>query len=181
MKMRPLIQNKRGSFLGLFLLIILSVIFLFIAGIFMYVGDLTEDKLHETMDDMEFGDANTSEIIDATFGKVSQSYSHLTWITVMLIFGMVLSIFIGSYKVRTEPVYFIPYIIISLIAIIVSVGVANAYEEVIAHPTLSSTFAKLTGGNFFMLNLPTFITVIAFIGAIIMYVRWTTREDQYYG
>lgn len=181
--MKPLLkESKKGSFLGLFLLIILSVIFLFIAGIFMYVGDLTEEKLHETMDDMEiFGDANVSQIIDDTFGKVSHAYSHLTWITVMLIFGMVLSIFIGSYKVRTEPVYFVPYIIISIIAIIVSVGIANAYEEVIAHPTLSGTFAKLTGGNFFMLNLPTFITVIAFIGGIIMYVRWTTREDQYYG
>ena len=179
--MKLMFKNKKGSFLGLFLLIILSVMILFIAGIFMYVGDLTEDKLHETMDDMEFGEANTSEVITDTFGKVNQAYSNLTWITVMLIFGMVLSIFIGSYKVRTEPVYFIPYIIVSIIAIIVSVGVANAYEEVIAEPTLSSTFATLTGGNYFLLNLPLFITVIAFIGGIIMYVRWTTREDQFYG
>ncbi len=172
-----MIKNKRGSFLGLFLLMIITLIILFVSAIFMYMGDLTQEKLHETMDDMEFGTLNTSEVIDASFGKVTQAYGHLTWITTMLIFSMVISIFIGSYKVRTEPVYFIPYIIVSLIAIIVSVGIANAYEKVILDPTLADAFAQLTGGNYFMLNLPLFITVIAFIGGIIMYVRWTTRED----
>lgn len=180
--MRPLLsKNKKGSFTGIFLLMIIAVIIMFVAGIFIYIGGLTKDKLHETMDDMEFGDANTSQVIEDTFGKVDQSYSHLTWITVMLIFAMVLSIFIGSYKVRTEPVYFIPYIIICIIAVIVSVGIANSYEQVIQEPTLAATFTELTGGNYFMLNLPIFVTVIAFVGGIIMYIRWTTREEQIYG
>ena len=175
-------KNKKGSFVGIFLLMILAVIFLMIAGVFIYIGDLTTEQLHESMDDMDyFGDENVSEVIDDTFGKVQQAYSNLTWITTMLIFGMILSIFIGSYKVRTEPVYFIPYIIISLIAVITSVGLANAYEQVIAEETLQSTFAQLTGGNFFMLNLPLFVTVIAFIGGIIMFIRWSTREDRLYG
>ena len=176
-------MNKKGSYTGMFLLMIIAVILLFVSAIFIYVGNLTEEKLHETMEDMDiFGDTNASEVIDNTFGKVNQAYSHLIWITVLLIFGMVMSIFIGSYKVRTEPVYFVPYIIICLICIIVSVGVANAYEEVIANPTLADTFATLTGGNFFMLNLPMFMTVIAFIGGIIMYISWTTKEDtRYYG
>ena len=177
-----LINDKRGSYLGMFILMIVAVIILFVSAIFIYIGNETEDKLHETMDDMDiFGDANASEVIDNTFGKVNQSYSYLTWITVMLIFGMIMSIFIGSYKVRTEPVYFVPYTIISLICIIVSVGIANAYEEVIAKPTLAGTFALFTGGNFFMLHLPTFMTVIAFIGGIIIYISWTTKEDYRYG
>jgi len=32
-----------------------------------------------------------------------------------------------------------------------------------------------------MLNLPLFVTVIAFIGGIIMFIRWSTREDRLYG
>lgn len=179
-----MIKNKRASYTGIFLLIILSMIFMFISAIFIYVGNLTEEKLHETMDDIDFGSStNTSQVIEETFGKVNQSYSYLTWITVACIFAMMISILIGSYKVRTEPVYFIPYIIICIIAIIVSVGVANAYEQVIAEPTLANTFTELSGGSYFMLNLPMFITVIAFLGGIIMYVRWTTREDlsYYYG
>lgn len=177
-----LINDKKGSYIGMFILIVVAIIILFVSAIFIYIGELTEEKLHETMDDMDiFGDTNASEVIDSTFGKVNQAYSHLTWITVMLIFGMVISIFIGSYKVRTEAVYFIPYIIISLICIIISVGIANAYEDVIANETLASTFATFTGGNFFMLNLPMFMTVIAFIGGIIMYISWTTKEDYRYG
>lgn len=179
--MRSIIKNKRGSYVGFFLLMIVAFIILFVSAIMIYVGNLTQDKLHETMDDMQFGDLNTSETIDATFGEVNESYSHLIWITTMLIFGMVLSIFIGSYKVRTDAVYFVAYILVSIIAIIVSVGIANSYETAIGYEPLADTFATLTGGNYFMLNLPIFITVISFVGGIIMFISWTTREERIYG
>ena len=143
-------------------------------------GDVTE-KVHETMDDMTFGDANTSQVIDDTFGAVNRSYQALYWIAVFLMVGMIISIFIGSYLVTTRPVFFIPYIFITIIAIIVSVGISNAYEQVIADPTLASTFAGFIGANFIMLNLPMWIAIVGIVGAIIMFVRMGSKENELYG
>jgi len=160
---------------------IFSFTILLICGIFIYMGGTVTEKVHETMDDMTFGDANTSQVIDDTFGAVNRSYQALYWIAVFLMVGMIISIFIGSYLVTTRPVFFIPYIFITIIAIIVSVGISNAYEQVIADPTLASTFAGFIGANFIMLNLPMWIAIVGIVGAIIMFVRMGSKENELYG
>jgi len=174
-------MNKRGGFTDLFIFMIFSFAILLISGIFIYMGGDVTEKVHETMDDMQFGDANTSQVIDDTFGAVNRSYQALYWIAVFLMVGMVISIFIGSYLVTTRPVFFIPYAFITIIAVIVSVGISNAYEQVIASPKLASTFAGFVGANFIMLALPIWITVIGFVGAIIMFVRMGSKENELYG
>ena len=174
-------MNKTGGFTDLFLFMIFSFTIVLICGIFIYMGGDVLEKTHETMDDMTFGDANTSQVIDDTFGAVNRSYQALYWISVFLMVGMVISIFIGSYLVTTKPVFFIPYAFITIIAIIVSVGISNAYEQVIADPTLASTFAGFIGANFIMLNLPVWVTIIGIVGAIIMFVRMGSKENDLYG
>jgi len=176
-----MIMDKRGGFTDLFIFMIFSFAILLICGIFIYLGGNVTEKVHDTMDDMQFGTANTTEVIDDTFGAVNRSYQALYWIAIFLMVGMVISIFIGSYLVTTRPVFFIPYAFITLIAIIVSVGMSNAYEQVIADPTLSSTFAGFVGANFIMLQLPIWITIIGIVGAIIMFVRMGSRERDLYG
>ena len=176
-----MIQSKKGGMTDLFIFMIFAIAIMFICGIFIYIGVQATNQVHETMDDMTFGDANTTETIDDTFGAVSQSYQALYWIAVFLIVGMVISIFIGSYLVTTRPIFFIPYAFLTIIAIIVSVGLSNAYEEVIATPELASTFAGFVGANFILLQLPIWITVIGITGAIIMFVRMGSKENELYG
>lgn len=179
-------MNKRGSFISLFVLIIVVFVVVLFSVIMIYASTLTMSKLHETLDNVGvFGASNASQVIDNTFGYVPQSYAHLTWISVMLIFGMVLSIFYGSYKVRTKPIYFVPYILITGVAIIVSAGIANAYETIVANTTLASTFAQFSGANHFLLWLPFYIGIIGIIGGIIMFISWATSPQEeaysYYG
>ena len=176
-----MIMNKNGGFTDLFMFMIFSFVIILVCGIFIYLGGDVTEKVHDTMDDMTFGDANTSQVIDDTFGAVNRSYQALYWIAVFLMVGMVISIFIGSYLVTTRPVFFIPYAFITIIAIIVSVGISNAYEQVIASPTLASTFAGFVGANFIMLALPVWIAVIGIVGAIIMFVRMGSKENDLYG
>jgi len=174
-------MNKKGGFTDLFIFMIFSFAILLICGIFIYMGGNVTEKVHDTMDEMTFGDANTSQVIDDTFGAVDRSYQSLYWIAVFLMVGMVISIFIGSYLVTTRPVFFIPYAFITIIAIIIAVGISNAYEQVIADPTLASTFAGFVGANFIMLALPIWVTVIGLTGAIIMFVRMGSKENDLYG
>jgi len=94
---------------------------------------------------------------------------------------MIISIFIGSFLVTTKPVFFIPYIFITIIAVVVSVGISNGYEMVRDNPTLASTFTGMWGANFIMAQLPIWITIISITGGIIMFARMGSRENQIYG
>jgi len=177
-------QNKRGAFSDLFIFMILAFITIFICVVMIYITSTAKDQLHETMDGMDLGDTmgnNASQVIDNTMGVTLISLSALNWISSFIIFGMILGIFIGSYLVTTKPVFFIPYLFIVIIAIIVSVPLSNTYETLTNTAELSSTFATFSASNFIMLNLPIWITIIGFIGGIIMFSRLGKKEEFAYG
>lgn len=184
MKLRSIMpKSKKGDFIGLFVLIVLAFIIIMVSVLMFYIQGQTEDKLQQTLgkiDPAVFGGINASETITDTFGDVGIGYSQLKWITIMLIFGMIIGIFIGSYMVTTRPVMFIPYIFLMIIAVIVSVGISNSYETLISNATLGSSFAEFGGANHFMLYLPVYVTIIGFVGGIIMFVRWVRRDEYLY-
>lgn len=176
-------MNRHGGFTDLFLFMVVALIIVLISGVFIYMGGQVSDKLHEGLDGMDIGgDLNVTEQIDDNFGAVNTAYGGLYWISIFLIVGMILSIFIGSYLVTTKPIFFLPYIFISLIAIVVSVGISNGYEQIIATPSLASTFAGFVGANYILAYLPIWIAVIGITGGIIMFVRMGRQEEVgYYG
>ena len=179
MKMKSLIQkkNKRASFIDLFVFMIFAFVLVVVIGMLLYVFGVAEDGLHETMDDMTFGDANTTQIINESVGATNISFQALYWLSVLIIFGMILGIFIGSYMVTTKPVFFIPYLFIWIIAIIVSVPLSNAYETLSADPNLASTYANFVGSNFILNNLPMIIAIVGIVGAVIMFTRMGRKEE----
>jgi len=177
-------KNKKGAFADLFIFMIFALVIVLISVVFIYIGNKTTEQLHLSMDDMDLHDTvgnNASQVIDNTMGKVNTTFQALHWITIFLIVGMILSIFIGSYLVNTKPIFFIPYLFIVIIAIFVSVPIANTYETLMNNALLSSTFAGFTGANWLMLNLPIWITIIGMTGGIIMFSRMGKREEKTYG
>jgi len=183
MRLRSLMKNKSGGFSDLFIFMIFAFVIVLISVVWIYLSDLTEDRLQETMGQMDLHDTegnNASEVITNTMGATETSFLALQWITVFLIGGMILSIFIGSYLVTTKPIFFIPYIFIVIIAIVVSVPMSNSYETLMSNTTLSSTFLGFTGANWIMLNLPIWITIIGMVGAIIMFSRLGKEQEAQY-
>jgi len=177
-------MNKRGGFTDLYIFMIVAFIIVMFSGIFIYIASETTDQLHESMDNMGLagdGNNNASAVIDNTVGKASTTFTSLYWISVFLIFGMIIAIFIGSYMVTTKPVFFVPYLFITFIAIIVAVPISNAYELLRADETLGSTFAKFVGSNFILNNLPMIIAVVGIAGGIIMFSRLGKKEEQFAG
>jgi len=182
--MRSLIKDKRGGFTDLFLFMIFAFIIVLISVIMIYISGQAKDQLEVTMGTMDLHDTvgnNASQVIENTMGVVDTTFSALHWITIFLMVGMVISIFIGSYLVTTKPIFFIPYIFITIIAIVVSVPISNSYETLMSEATLSSTFSGFLGANWIMLNLPIWITIVGFTGGIIMFSRMGKKEEQYYG
>jgi len=175
--MKKIIQNKRGALTDLFLFIIIAIIILFISGIFIYMGNRVKNQLDEDIGDMQTPSGEYyNETIDDTFGDVNVAYQSLYWVSIFIIVAMIISIFIGNHLITTRPIFFVPYIFITIIAIIVSVGISNVYQRVVENPTLASTFSGFIGSNYIMYYLPIWVTVIGFVGGIIMFVKMKSEE-----
>lgn len=180
--MRPLIKQRRGGFTDLFIFMIFAFVIVLISVVMVYIGIQTEDQLQDSLGKMDLKDNsgnNASVVIDNTIGVTNTTFKALYWITVFLIVGMIISIFIGSYLVTTKPIFFIPYLFITIIAIIVSIPMANTYEKLMNNETLSGTFSSFVGANWIMLNLPIWMTIIGFTGAIIMFSRLGKGEERF--
>lgn len=176
-------MNKTGGFTDLFLFMVIALVIVITSAIFIYLGNTVTDELHNTFDNTDVGGTvNVTEQIDKSMGAVNSAYAGLYWISIFLIVGMALSIFIGSYLVTTKPVFFVPYIFITIIAIIVGVGISNGYETIIATPELASTFAGFVGANYILAYLPIWIVIIGITGGIIMFSRMGKEQEvSYYG
>lgn len=138
-------------------------------AVFIYVGLTTSSALHTQLDNQSTTDMNYTKILSESIDKIPTSYYVLRWGSFVLIIGMCLSIFIGSYLVTTKPIFFVPYIIVLFVAVIFSVIIANTYETLLQDSVLGAVLASFTGSNFLMLNLPIVVSVVGLVGGAIMY------------
>lgn len=173
-------KNKKGGFADLFVFMILIFVILVVGAIMIYVSGETNTQIKEAIVDTEaigFDGQNSTEVVENTIGETNRSYAALYWVSVLIIFGMIVSIFIGSYLVTTKPVFLIPYLFIAIIATLVSASISNAYEFLIETPQLAETFSNYIGANFIMLNLPLIVFLTGLIGAVIMFSRLGSKQE----
>jgi hypothetical protein len=172
--------NKRGDVTALVLFIVLAILVVVISGIYVYMADITNVALKDALGKQTIGTINVNQTIQDTFGQVAVSYQTLSWLTTLMIVGMILSIFIGSYLVTTKPVFFVPYIFVVIIAVLVGTEMSNAYEILINDPLLQSAYAGFTSSNWMLLHLPLILSIVGFIGAIIMFSRLGKKAEYDY-
>lgn len=166
-------MNNRG-FAAIFIVIILAIVIAFISGVFIYMTSTINSELKtqfQKIDDTGERPVNYTKTLDDTLGKTAASITALRWISGFLILGLIFAMFIGSYLVTIRPVFFVFYVFIMIIAVVLSAQISNAYERVIADPTLAATFATMPIQNFIIGNFVMFVLFVGFIGGIIMFIN----------
>lgn len=172
-------RKEKGAIgLDLFLFMIIAFILVLCSGIFIYIGVTTTTQLHLTLDNQSTAEINYTKILNETVDYIPTSYYVLRWGSAVLIFFMMLSIFYGSYKVTTKPIYFIPYVIIVFVALILSVIISNAYDDLLQQSDLATVLSSFTASNFFLLYLPVLIGIIGIVGGIIMFGSYSLLNQQ---
>lgn len=179
-------MNKKGALTDIFIFLAIAFVLALVSVVFVFIGNTTYNELQKKapflQEIVEGSGENASEIIDKTFGQVVVAYSSLKWITFMLMIGMIMSMVVTSFLVRVHPVFFVPYVIISVIAVIVSVPMSNAYETIYNNPTLASSFQGFWGQTFIFANLHIWVTVIVFLVGTVLFVNMLKyREYGIYG
>jgi len=167
------ILSKKGALSDLFLFMAIAFVIIIFSVIMLYVSTTTYNALQSNTGIQEGlgSDGNATDIINHSFGQVLNAYQSLKWITFVLIFGFALSILITNFLVRTNPIFFVPYTIILVIAIIVSVPLSNSYETIYQNPLLADTFTGFYGATWIFLHLPIWITVIGLLAGLLMFIN----------
>ena len=167
------ILSKKGALSDLFLFMAIAFVIIIFSVIMVYVATRTYTALQENTGIQQGlgNDGNATDIINHSFGQVLNAYQSLKWITFVLIFGFALSILITNFLVRTNPIFFVPYTIILVIAIIISVPLSNSYETIYQNPLLADTFTGFYGATWIFLHLPIWITVIGLLAGLLMFIN----------
>ena len=95
-----LLNDKRGGFTDLFIFMIVAFVLVLFSGVFIYITTNVYEELDEkfkTMDLAGDGNNNASVVLQNTLGSANQSFSALYWISIFLIFGMIIAIFQSSF------------------------------------------------------------------------------------
>lgn len=174
MKLKSLtIKSRKGAMTDLFLWMAIAFIIVLFSVIMYSVATNTYSVLRNNKGLQEgLGESgNATSIVDDTFGKVVVAYQSLKWITFMLIFGFAMSILMTNFLVKTNPIYFVPYTIILVIAVIVSVPLSNTYETIYQNPLLAESFSGFWGATWIFLNLPIWVSVIGMIAGALMFIN----------
>lgn len=167
-------MNKRGAFTDLFLFMGLAFLVVIFMVMMTFTSNMVYQKLISESDTIQRGlgdSGNATEIIQGSVGEVVNAYGSLKWISVVLIFGFALSILLSSFLVRTNPVFFVPYVLIVIIATIVSVPLSNTYEQVYQTPALAETFSGFFGATWIFLHLPIWVLVVGILAGILMFIN----------
>ncbi len=114
------------------------------------------------------GNINVSSLAQQTFGQIDSALSSLKILAFLMIFAIGLSTLITGALTKSNPVFFIVHIFVTVVVFVFGVEISNAYEGLLSNPLLGSTLLEFTGGNHIMLNLPTYVVIFGIMGAVII-------------
>lgn len=175
-------NNKRGQttlFLAVgIILAILCIIALIIVGIVTININSALDQ------DITIGQVNLKTINAQSFGYFNfMVVNHADFIGICIIFGIIIGLFLSAYFLRNRYPKIMVLIDIGLIlaAFIFSLYIRGVYSDlVIALDSAGQTFASdnLSKTNFFILNLPIFVTIIGVIMMILFHAGIPRKPDE---
>jgi len=164
-------MNKRGAIMDIFAGIALFLAVAIIAFVSAKVGG---DVLGGIQD------ANITDFSTATGQIVNDSLqagidtSKMGNVVFMIIFaGYILSLVITSWATFFHPAYFFLFMILSILGIVISAPVSNAYREIATSPAFASFVTDFPIIDMIMSNLP---FVIMLISALLMVVTYAKQR-----
>lgn len=179
------LKNKKGFALeGIFEIIVVSLVFVLILGVFLYAFGIIDTSI--TGENLVVGNTNVSNASANTIGKINTGFlDNADLIGILFLFGLILAMVINGFMTREEnpPLFFIIDLLLIIFAYILAVYISNSYETILnVLPFNDVLIANMGNTNRFMLLLPK-ITVIA--GVITMIVTYAgipkSREEAVAG
>lgn len=159
-----------------FTVIIISFLaIIFFAGLIYTMGLIT-GVLHQVGVNNEAnanvqGYTNLTHAADSTFGKANDAIQGLRLVALTLIFSLFVGTMIVNFLIRIHPIWFFLYVLIVVLAIILSAPVSNSYQTLLTSDIFGGILPSFTAANYIMIHLPVFIAVGGVLGGIFLFIN----------
>lgn len=176
-------MNRKGNFLDLAVLMIFFFIIIVVILSVYFISGRIGTEMHRVLDNITLteGDStNYSDIISNSVDSTHTSFGIFKWLSIVLFIGFAIVLWLSAWMVNTHPVFMIIYIIGLVATIILSVGLSNVYQMMSENAQLTATLGEFSMLGILMVYLPLWISVVGFIGLIIMFVRFKKGGDSGY-
>lgn len=161
-------MNKKASIMDGILWIIIAFVTLFVfAGLYYF-----HTQVYSGLSDVgTVGTLNVTNITESVFSPVTTNMVQgLNIIAFIILAGGAFSILLHNFLVRQHPAWFVVYLLITILAIIVSAYVSNEYVSLLSNDVLGSTLSQFTMGNYIMQYLPYWSAIIGILGAVFLFI-----------
>ena len=172
-----MVMNKKAAITDIIVWIIISFVTLLILGSWLFAHNLLTTELLEMAEKSSTPMVNLTPAVEASFGQANSAMPMLRIIAFVIIFMLGFSIFISNYLVKANPIFFVVHFLMTILAVIFSVLVSNAYEELMTNNILGETLTSFFGGSFIMLNLPQIVAVIGLISGLFLFIGFTRDRE----
>lgn len=170
--MRRFRLDKHGNYGDVFVFAVMAFLIVLFFG-FMYYGFTQIDTVLGNVN-LIIGDGtgynNFTNVVDATWGEVYDAYDNLKSLAYVLIFGMIISILLGSWLTKAHPIFFIFYIITSIGGVIIGAYLSNQYQSLLLNGDFGATLVSFQGASYMLIYLPYLCAIISLIGGLIMFI-----------
>ena len=163
-----LIKNKRGELTDMFIFLI--TLFILAIGLFvlMYMIPTITDGLKTA------GLNNSAEGTNAITSLESFGTGTINNGFLMLFVGLVISMIITSFMVRTHPIFIFLYVIFLGISVLLSFYLGNAYYQLIGNPAFANMYATATFSNWIFGHIAQIMTVLGAFSMIVVFSKFST-------
>ena len=167
MENRHLKLNRKGEITDV--MIFLITIFILAIGLFFMIfiipyisGGLATSGLNNSLE----GAAAIQSLTGFT-ATVDNGF-------LMLFVGLIISVLITSFLVRTHPIFIILYILFMVLTIIISFYLGNAYYDMVQNPILSTALVNSNYINLIMSHIAEITVAVGILSIIIVFSKFST-------
>ena len=168
--------NKKAQVEGLFY-IALFIMFIIVTTVIVMIGSgfltfISGEITSATSNLGVVGDTNLTSSVDMTIGIMNSGIQMLSWASGVIIFFGLLAILLFALYIRMNPsgVVIGLWIFMVIIFVITSIYMSSIYDDFKnGTDEIALEMQGMTLGNILMENLATIITIISFIGGVIIF------------
>lgn len=161
-------MNKKASIMDGIVWIIIAFVTLFVfAGLYYF-----HTQVYEGLSSVgSVGNLNVTNITKTVFEPATRDMLNgLNIIAFIILAGGAFSILVHNFLVREHPAWFIVYILITILAVIVSAYISNEYMDLLSNEIIGDTLSGFTMGNFIIQYLPYWSAVIGILGGVFLFI-----------
>jgi len=173
-------RNKKGNYGDVFIFVTMAFLIVLFFGLMYYGFGKVNNVLNTVQFSMGNGQGynNFTNVVSATWGQVYSAYGQLSTFAYVLIFGMIFTILVSSWMVKSPPIFLIIYLIVAIGGIIVAAYLSNVYQGLLTNTDFGTTLQGFKGASYLLLNLPFIVAAVSFLSGLLSLIGLNRNKTE---